>query len=76
MGTIAGLTAELFETKIGFPPNVRDDPNKVRHSWSFTVDGAHCAVWDYKGSEQRLVFSCWGDRKALARVFGAALRFD
>jgi hypothetical protein len=30
-------------------PNVQDDPDKVTHSWGFTIDGDHCGIWDYKG---------------------------
>jgi len=27
-----------------------DDPQKVKYSWAFEVDGKHCAIWDYKGT--------------------------
>lgn len=26
-----------------------DDPDKVRHSWRFVVNGKECAIWDYHG---------------------------
>lgn len=27
-----------------------DDPDKVKFSWAFLVDGKECAIWDYKGT--------------------------
>jgi len=35
---------------LGFEPNVThlDDPDKVKASWGFTVDGVRCGIWCYK----------------------------
>lgn len=59
--TVADITA-----KLGFGPNVADDPDKVTASWGFKVDGEWCGIWDYKGWR----WSTWGPRSALAKVFG------
>ena len=70
---LTGLTAEQVAGRIGFPPNQRDDPEKVVHSWTFTVNGQQCAVWDYKGSHKYKMFSAYGPADALRLVFGEAL---
>jgi hypothetical protein len=41
---------------LGFKPNVRDDPDKVKYSWGFTIDGEPAGIWDYKGSHK---FNSW-----------------
>lgn len=69
-GGLVGLTKEDVEARIGFPPNVDDDPYKVRWSWGFTVDGEVCAVWDYKGSADYKEWSAYGSDAALTKVFG------
>ena len=61
------LTPGDVTRMIGFPANVKDDPDKVKRSWGFTVDGERCGVWDYKGSR----WSAWGPLEALQKVFGA-----
>ena len=35
---------------LGFEPNAThlDDPDKVKASWGFTVDGVRCGIWCYK----------------------------
>lgn len=43
---IVGLNAAAIAKKIGFAANVKDDPNKVKFSWAFSVNGQACAVWD------------------------------
>lgn len=68
--TIEGLTVAEITKKIGFPPNVEDDPDKVDNSWGFTVNGARCGVWDYKGSGRFKSFSAWGPMESLKLVFG------
>lgn len=69
-GTINGLTTKQVEERIGFPPNLKGDPDKVKHEWGFTVNGMRCGVWDYKGSEDYNQFSTFGPLKALHLVFG------
>lgn len=70
-GTLSNITVAEINKILGFEPNVEDDPIKVKHSWSFTVDGERCGVWDYKGSERLNQFSTSGSDAALKRVFGA-----
>ena len=47
-GTLSGLTAEDIEQVLGFKANVEDDPDKVKYSWGFNVDGKFVGIWDYK----------------------------
>lgn len=52
-------------TKIlGFPPNVKDDEDKVKYSWGFTVDGVRCGIWDYKGAR----WSAFGPKEAFQKI--------
>lgn len=43
------ISPEAITSVLGFPPNIKDDPCKVTHSWGFTVDGVRCGIWDFKG---------------------------
>jgi hypothetical protein len=70
-GTLSGISVAEITDLLGFGPNVKDDPSKVKHSWGFTVDGERCGVWDYKGSEEYRSFSTFGSPEALAKVFGS-----
>ena len=63
MGNIdEGYTVKEINKILGFEPNVQDDPDKVKYSWGFKVDGQPCGIWDYKGSRwstygPKIVFS-------------------
>ena len=70
MGSLVYTSAELITEKLGFTPNVDDDPHKVVHSWSFTADGKACAVWDYKGSHLDHTFSFFGPKHVFVELFG------
>ena len=59
-GTLEGLTVARIDAVLGFTSNRADDGTKVENSWSFTVDGRQGAIWDYKRSHERGVFSFWG----------------
>lgn len=67
------LTAQGVSDLLGFTPNVEDDPDKVKYSWGFTVDGVPCGVWDFKGSSAEGCWSAYGTTEALSRVFGGHL---
>lgn len=69
-GTLRVVSKESITKALGFEPNVDDDPDKVTASWSFTVDGERCAVWDYKGSFEFGQASTYGPHDALRKVFG------
>ncbi len=71
MAGLKNVNRERIEQALGFPPNMQDDPTKVTASWSFTVDGVPCAVWDYKGSFNAGRASAYGPIEALVKVFGA-----
>lgn len=60
------LTVSDIKEKLGFGANRDDDTSKVKHSWSFTVNGKQCAIWDYKGSR----WSTFGPREAFVKIFG------
>lgn len=69
-GSLNGISAADITARLGFKPNRRDDPCKVKYSWGFMADGHKCAIWDYKWSSGHLQFSTWGSRDALAALFG------
>jgi len=69
-GTLRGLNINEITKRLGFSPNVEDDPDKVEFSWGFTVDDERCGVWDYKGSALTKTFSTFGPIEALRKVFG------
>ena len=69
-GTISGLSAAQIQKVLGFPANVQDDPDKVRYSWGFTVDGVQCGIWDYKGSHNFNSFSFYGPKDIMVNLFG------
>jgi len=56
---------------LGFEPNADDDPDKVVNSWSFTIDGEPCAIWDYKGSHMYDEWSVFDPAKVIDKVFSA-----
>lgn len=58
------ITPEQIVAVLG-PPNVKDDPDKVTHSWGFLLDGAECGIWDYKGSR----WSTYGPADKIAALF-------
>ena len=72
--SIVGLSRDQITQRLGFPPNLQDDPEKVAHAWGFEVDGQRCAIWDWKGSHRLHAHSAFGPREALARVFAGHLQ--
>lgn len=68
-GAIVGYSTEDIINKLGFKPNVNDDPGKVESSWCFEVDGEECAIWDWKGSQYHKVFSTFGPSEIFANLF-------
>ena len=69
-GRLQGISAADIVARLGFSSNRQDDPDKVRYSWGFTVNGFKCAIWDYKGSGAHGSFSTWGSREVLSALFG------
>jgi hypothetical protein len=70
-GTLRGITVAEIREVLGFAPNCEDDPSKVVNSWGFTVDGRHCGIWDYKGSQRIGEFSTFGPADVFEKLFGA-----
>lgn len=68
-GKISGYTVAEIDKILGFESNCQDDPDKVKHSWGFTVDGTRCGIWDYKGSHHYNVFSWFGPSDILNKLF-------
>jgi len=60
------LSLQAVIDRLGFDPNVDDDPVKVRWSWGFYVNGVHCGIWDYKGFR----WSYSGPREVFVALFG------
>ena len=69
-GTLSGLTAEDIEQVLGFKANVEDDPDKVKYSWGFNVDGKFVGIWDYKGSHKYKTWSTYDPDGILKSLFG------
>jgi hypothetical protein len=70
-GTLYGVTVHDINLKLGFRSNIQDDPDKVKYSWGFTVDGEPFGIWDYKSySNSPTEFSTYGDKAVLAELFG------
>ena len=74
-GTIHASWEEI-EQRLGFAPNVQDDPNKVGKSWGFWADGMACSVWSYYGSGDRGRFSTYGPHEKLREIFGDSYEKD
>jgi len=68
-GNITGYTKNEIDKILGFKPNVVDDPDKVKYSWGFTINGVECAIWDYKGSWQCRSYSTFGPSEFFEVLF-------
>lgn len=62
----SSLTVDQINKVLGFAPNVRDDPDKVKHSWGFLADGEPCGIWDYRGRR----WSTYGPPEIFRQLFG------
>lgn len=69
-GTLINQSKLVIESVLGFAPNVKDDPCKVKYSWGFTADGKECGIWAWKGSENRGEYSFYGPREVFEALFG------
>lgn len=69
-GNLSNVTVDEINRILGFDPNCEEDSAKVKHSWGFKVDGQHCGIWDYKGSEQFNSFSTYGPASIFVKLFG------
>jgi hypothetical protein len=78
VGDSCDLTIETTYDRIvkvlGFKPNVThmDDPEKVKASWGFTVDGIRCGIWCYKVRSARncTSWSFFGPKELANKLFG------
>lgn len=68
-GTLVNINKRAIIQTLGFEPNVEDDPDKVVSSWTFEVDGKPAAIWDYKGSHLRGVYSTYDPHRVLSSLF-------
>lgn len=68
-GTLTGYSSAEIEKILGFPPNIKDDPDKVKYSWGFLADGQQCGIWDYKGSHKDNYFSAYGPKEVFEKLF-------
>lgn len=75
-GRLSNTSVEEINRVLGFQPNVKDDPDKVKHSWGFKADGVQCGIWDYKGSETMGMFSTYGPAHVFVALFGEKCRND
>lgn len=80
---ISGVSYESMSKLLG-PPNVVDDPDKVKHAWSGYIYAANidwpcpahplrCRIWDWKDSGDEGTWSLWCespiDIETLVRLF-------
>ncbi len=70
-GTLDDINVRTINEVLGFEPNVQDDPDKVKYSWGFEVDGEHCGIWDYNDSAEYGSFSTFGPDKVFEKLFPA-----
>jgi len=75
-GELRHISARDITDLLGFAPNVKDDPWKVKHSWAFKVrpkgsdkQPVLVAIWDYKGSHRHNQFSTYGPHDLLGEMF-------
>ena len=69
-GRLKGVSKDIISDRLGFKPNIEDDPCKVVYSWGFTVNGVHCGIWDYKNSYLYGEFSTYGPKHIFVELFG------
>ena len=75
-GSKTGMLVDLSEKEISymlcFEPNAThlDDPTKVKHCWSFQVDGRPHSIWSYKDSHLLQQWSTHGSDQIFELVFG------
>jgi hypothetical protein len=69
-GNLYGISREKIISILGFKPNVKDDPYKVKNSWGFIADGVRCGIWDYKGSHEYNEWSTYGSPEVFVKLFG------
>ena len=69
-GTLKNMTAEDIAAVLGFEANCQDDPDKVKYSWGFTVDGVRCGIWDYYQSYKLNSWSLYGPKEVFEQLFG------
>jgi hypothetical protein len=67
-GVLKASYKDIVE-RLGFEPNVKDDPDKVTHSWAFKINGHKCAIWDWKGSSDKNMWSYYDPDVVLDLVF-------
>ena len=75
-GTLDLVTPADIEKVLGFPPNIEDDPDKVKYSWGFEADGKFAAIWDYKGSHKLRVWSTYDPDGIIATLFNRSTDDD
>ncbi len=72
-GTLQSVTASDIEKVLGFPPNIEDDPDKVKYSWGFEVDGKFAAIWDFKESHKLHVWSTYDPDGIIDSLFNRSI---
>lgn len=67
-GALTGVSYEQIVAVVG-KPNIDDDPDKVRWSWGFTVDGQFAGIWDWKGSGDFNEWSIYDPKGVIPQLF-------
>lgn len=68
-GRITGVSSNLITQRLGFGPNVKDDPSKVKYSWGFMYKGQRFGIWDYNQSYRYNNFSYYGNKQIIKELF-------
>lgn len=68
-GTLSGVSYDDLVRMFG-PPNIDDDPDKVRWSWGVAVDGQFAGVWDWKRSGDYDTWSLYDPHNVIPALFG------
>ena len=71
-GTLTNVSYSEIVEALGFEENIDDDPDKVKYSWGFEVDGKYAAIWDYKGSHKFKTWSTFDPNRILKSLFEGA----
>lgn len=71
-GELQHLSEAEISYMLTFKPNAThlDDPYKVRHNWTFEVDGRPHSIWSYKNSHHHGLWSTYGMDPVFELIFG------
>lgn len=71
-GELRHLTEHDINYMLTFKPNAThlDDPTKVKHCWSFEIEGRPHSIWSYRNSHLHGMWSTYGLDTTFELIFG------